>query len=167
LDKLLKALYKALRLERLDYLAMYPATVIRDHGDLHVDLEADDPSIGQLTRVPIWLGLPGVTAMTVANGSRVLLGFHQGHPDKHFADLWRGLRSITLEAGQTITFGATRVNLGAGASLGVARANDPITASIPGGVFMSPNPGGGPPIPNPPLTITGTIQSASTTVFAE
>jgi hypothetical protein len=73
---------------RMDYLAMYPATVLKDHGNHELDLQPDHPALPALVRVPLRLGLPGAT-IKVKSGARVLLGFDNGDPDKPACHLWQ------------------------------------------------------------------------------
>lgn len=89
---------------RLDYLALYPAEVLQDHGDNHLDLRPDDERLPELVRVPMETFLPGVAA-EVAKGSRVLLGFAGGDPSKPRARLWEAgsLVRLTIAAETAVT----------------------------------------------------------------
>ena len=70
----LRAIIEGLVGSRLDRLALYPARVVAQSADLtRLDLQPDDSRIPPCAGVPIRHGLPGVT-VTVAAGSRVLLG---------------------------------------------------------------------------------------------
>lgn len=66
--------------------------------------------------------------------------------------------------GKRISLSAIGILLGTGATLGVARATDPVSVTIPVGAIVPPGPGG--PLPAAPLVVTGTITSGSTTVKA-
>lgn len=85
------------------YLANYPSTVERDHGDNHLDLRPDDERVAGtgLSRVPIRHGLPGVTCR-VRVGSRVLLGFEAGDPRKPYAHCWDpgSIESVSFDGGE-------------------------------------------------------------------
>lgn len=72
---------------KLDHLALYPAVAVSQNGDGTLELVMDNARIGQLSRVPIRYGVPGVTAQ-VAPGARVLLGYAEGNPSKPIATLW-------------------------------------------------------------------------------
>lgn len=117
---------------RLDFLARYPCTVLNDHGDMRLDLDPDDPRIPPLSRVRLWLGLPGCT-VKVRSGARVLLGFEGGDPDKPFAELFQigSVERLVVQA-DTVTLDA-EVNLGGAIGTGVLTEGKPITW-----VFLNP-----------------------------
>lgn len=92
LDRLrlgIEAIVEALVRPRIDYLALYPSTVISQDDAGRLDLLPDSELVrGQgLSGIPLRMGLPGFTA-TVEQGSRVLLGFEEGDPSKPYACLW-------------------------------------------------------------------------------
>lgn len=74
---------------RAPFWAVYPCKVLKDHGDMRLDLEPDNPKLPKLVRVPIRTFLPGVTALKVRVGSRVLLGFEGADPTKPVCYLWQ------------------------------------------------------------------------------
>lgn len=84
------------------YLRNYECVVQRQHEDGSVDLLPDDPVVRGmgLSRVPIWHGLPDVTVKVVV-GSRCLLGFTNGDPQKPYAQFWsRGsIEEISFDGG--------------------------------------------------------------------
>lgn len=89
-------------MRRVDYLGMYPATVLTDHGDNTVDLEPDDTRIAKLVKVPIALFIPGAK-ITVKKDARVLLGWDSGNPAKPRAYLWQSGDLDTLKIiGETL-----------------------------------------------------------------
>ncbi|GEM81852.1 hypothetical protein [Meiothermus hypogaeus] len=145
-ERLTNAIKQLARPAHLDYLALYPGSILKDYEDMHVDVQVDDPRLGALTRVPIWLGLPGVS-VKVSPGARVLVGFHRGDPEQRYCDLWRGegLREVRLAASVKVMVDAPIVEL-AGGGPAVARVGDQIQVS---GV----QPG--------TATVTGTIISGS------
>jgi hypothetical protein len=82
----------------LAYLRTYEARVVGQNADGTLEVQAYDPAIGGLSRVPVRLGLPGC-AVTVAAGARVDLGFEEARPDKAYAGLWNtsaALVDVTL-----------------------------------------------------------------------
>jgi hypothetical protein len=98
----------------IDYLALYPAKVVADNGDNTLELVPDDARLPAPSRVPMRLGLPGVT-IKVATGSRVLLGFEGGSPSHPVALLWElsTLQEVIFTATQQVTLNAgTNVTLG-------------------------------------------------------
>lgn len=132
-ERLKRAIQQVARPPHLDFLALYPATVLKDYGDMHVDVRADDERLSTLTRVPIWLGLPGAT-VEVAAGARVLIGFHLGDPEQCYCDLWRGegLTKLRIEASAEVEVIAPTVKMNgestilAGGGPPVARVGDDV-----------------------------------------
>jgi hypothetical protein len=92
---------------------MYPAKVVSQSGN-QLELLPDDTRIPPLSNVPMRLGVPGITA-TVAPGSRVLLGWAAGDPQKPVATLWES-SSVT-----SLNISATTITLNGGVA-NVARA---------------------------------------------
>lgn len=87
---------------RLDYLALYPCTVVAQRADKTLDLQPDDSRVPPCAGVPIRHGLPGVT-VTVPAGGRVLLGYAGGNPALPYASLWETgtVTSIAVNGGTT------------------------------------------------------------------
>ncbi len=110
---------------RLDYLALYPATVNSQNDDGTLELTPDDPRFAGASKVPILLGLPGVEVKVPAK-ARVLLGFAGGDPQKPRATLWElsALTELKLTATGKVNVVCPAVSLGeADASVAVALAN--------------------------------------------
>lgn len=83
------------RLAKLDYFALYDATVKSQSADLTtVDLQPEDPRIGGLQRVPIRNGLAGCS-QEVPTGTKIRLGWDRGDPRRPFAALWDGGENVT------------------------------------------------------------------------
>jgi hypothetical protein len=101
-------------LRRVDYLALYPARVVSQSGQL-LDLIPDDPRVPSISGVPMRHGLPGAS-VTVPIGTRVVLGFDAGDPARPVAALW--------EAGGT----ATQIAIN-GSSTKAARDGEAVNAS--------------------------------------
>lgn len=67
--------------------------------------------------------------------------------------------------GKRVTLSVLGIQLGTGATKGVARAGDPVSVTIPIGAIVPVGPGG--PLPAAPVVVTGTITGpCSTTVTA-
>jgi hypothetical protein len=132
LDRKLSGLTKFIRkvmgsflITQVDYLAAYKCKVVFQNGDGTLELQPDDPRIPPLSNVPIFYGIPGVTA-TIKAGSRVLLEFANGDPSNRIATVWEksSVSELVLTA-DTVTVNATTVTVGSGSSsvsLGAAGA---------------------------------------------
>ncbi|MCS7069102.1 MAG: hypothetical protein N2313_04595 [Meiothermus ruber] len=95
-ERLKRSLRLLTREARIDYLALYPARVLQDHGDMRLDLEPDDPRLPLLVRIPLRVFLPGAY-VKVQPGSRVLLGFEGADPAKPVAYLWEAGGTVVVE----------------------------------------------------------------------
>lgn len=84
----LESIIERLTADRI-YLAKHPAVVELQHADDTLDLTPDNAKLrGRgISNVPIRHGLPGVR-VKVKQGSRCLLGYEGGDPDKPYASLW-------------------------------------------------------------------------------
>lgn len=111
---------RALVGRRIDYLALYPATVVSQGADYALELLPDDARVRGtgLAGVPIRWGLAGARCK-VGPGARVLLGFAAGDPSMPYATLW--------EHGDV-----DEVGLGA-AHAPVVRVGDTITGTVTAG----------------------------------
>lgn len=128
---------------RLDLAVLYPATVRAqaDDGSLTVEMDPGAP-VPSLVGVPIRHGLPGVTAVTVAVGARVRVGFDGAASTRPFAALW--------DAGN-----AARITFNGGTHR-AAREGNTVRVTIPIGAVLVDSPSG--PVPNAaPITLDGTI----------
>jgi hypothetical protein len=119
-----KALRLLTRPEELDYTLLYPSTVLRDHGDMHLDLRPDHAALPDLVRVPLRVFLPGAY-VKVRPGSRVLLGFEEASPTRPVAYLWETGAVVVVEMN---TAGGRRVRLDDEASMTLIR--DPVLVQI-------------------------------------
>ncbi|WP_337869852.1 hypothetical protein [Meiothermus sp.] len=122
------ALRKLVEDGRIDTLALYPSRVLRDHGDMRLDLEPDRPDLPNLVRVPLRTMLPGVV-VRVRRDARVLLGFENGDPSRPVATLFDGgaLEALTIHAQTSITLQTPDLDLGAEGGTGVLRLGQAIT----------------------------------------
>lgn len=140
-DRLTRALTGFIqRVTPIDYLAFYPAKVVsQDATDFSLDVIPDDVRIPSGSRVPLRLGVPGVTAK-VSPGSRVLIFFEGGNPSGMAAALFQGstLLELVITANTKVTVNAPDVRLGDGLA-DVVRYGDVI--SLAGGTLAN---GGGP-----------------------
>lgn len=85
---------------RVDFLAFYPARVASQNSDGTLELVPDDARLPGLSRVPLRSGVPGVRA-TIANASRVFVGFEGGDPRMPFALVWEQGTVTKLEVTAT------------------------------------------------------------------
>lgn len=68
----------------VDYLALYDAEVLRDHGDHTLDLRPSNPLLPEMTRVRLVQPFPGAKLKLKAGGN-VLLSFQAGDPARPVA----------------------------------------------------------------------------------
>jgi hypothetical protein len=79
---------------RVDYHALYPARVVKQHADGTLDVLPEGTRLGPLSSVPIRLGIPG--SRIDVSGGRVLIGFEGGDPDRPIATLWDTATGVTI-----------------------------------------------------------------------
>lgn len=99
-----------------DPLALYPATVLQDHGDMHLDLQPNVPHLPMMVRVPLRVFLPGAYVRVKPN-SQVLVGFEGGDLQRPAAYLWQSgslaVVEVRTEGGRVVRLddegGRTRV----------------------------------------------------------
>ncbi|MBV8929447.1 MAG: hypothetical protein JO152_10025 [Mycobacteriaceae bacterium] len=174
-DRLTAAVESAVRhtTREVIYHALYPARVVQQRGDGTLEVELADPRMPHMTGIPIRGSAPG-EHVQVRNDARVLIGFEGGDPTKPYAAGWLGNDGVA----QSWTLEASTIKLGANATRGVARLNDPIgagtlTATVlvggaPVPVQFTYIPLGGAPQPaSPTVVLTGKITDASTKATAE
>ena len=101
-------------LPRIDYFGQYECKVLAQSSDLStVDVLPVVAKFAGLQRVPLRLGLPGVTAQ-FAPGAKVLLGWKGGDPSQPFASLHFGGETLTaLTIGSAADNVATKADLSA------------------------------------------------------
>lgn len=68
----------------LDFSAPYPCKVLKDHGDMMLDLEPENPRLPLLTRIPLVEQGAGVR-VRMRPGAAVLLAFQGGSPARPVA----------------------------------------------------------------------------------
>jgi hypothetical protein len=138
---------------RLDYCALYACKVVAQNADGTLELQPDDARMPQVSGVPIRHGIPGIS-VTVAGGSRVLLGFENASPARPFAALWDA-SSVT-----EIKFN--------GGTKAVARVDDTVevTFSVDDVAAMVMSNAGGPVVAVHPVTLSGKITSGVAAVKA-
>jgi hypothetical protein len=144
-ERLKRALLKLVSDQRIDSLALYPCQVLRDHGDMRLDLQPDRADLPLLVHIPLRTMLPGVT-VRVRQGARVLLGFENGDPSRPVATLFDGgaLENLTIHAQTSITLQTPDLDLGDEGGTGVLRQNKSVTwvfaAPVVPGVPVSADP---------------------------
>jgi hypothetical protein len=85
----------AQEMANVDFYGRYECKVIAQSADLStVDLQPVNAKFAGLQRVPLRLGLPGVTAQ-FAPGAKVLLGWMEGDPSQPYAGLFYGGETLT------------------------------------------------------------------------
>jgi hypothetical protein len=118
---------------QVDYCARYPCTVAGQNADGTLELVPDSPKFVGLSKVKYRPGIPGAT-LTVASGTRVLLGFDNADPSKPYAEGWDQVGTVT-----ELDVNATLIKLNSGTN-GVARNGDSTTN---GTLAMTQVPDGG------------------------
>lgn len=113
--------------------ALYPAKVIGQRPDGTLDLQPDDPRIAAPQSVP-YRTLPGVR-LVVPAGTRVLLGYENGDPQRPVAQLW--------ELGDV-----TRLVVAGGTHEAARKGHATINGTLSGAAVPDP------PAPAPPVTST-------------
>ncbi|HEX2863993.1 MAG TPA: hypothetical protein VHN99_05460 [Deinococcales bacterium] len=115
-DRLREALKRLTNDPRVDYLALYPAKVLKDRGGNAVDVQPTDERLPMLSNVPLRLGIPGVM-VSVQPGALVLVGFDGASPEHPYAALFQAgsLSGLTITCSGDVTVKATgSVKIGAG-----------------------------------------------------
>lgn len=69
-------------LKRVDYLALYPGSIVTTHADGTVDFQPDSDQVPGVGNVPFKTGLPGATVK--CHNTRGLLGFEGGDPGQPY-----------------------------------------------------------------------------------
>ncbi len=137
-ERAVRALKALVYPEGIDFLALYPAEVLLDHGDMHLDLRPDDPRFPHLVRVPLRVFLPGAY-VRVKSGSRVLLGFEEANPERPVAYLWEAGGTVVVEI-RSVFGRRVRVDDEAGE----IRVEDPVRVVVDAPQILLA--GGGPPV---------------------
>ena len=85
------------------YAALYPAVVLRDHGDHHVDVRPLDQDMPSMVRVPYCVPIPGARCR-VKPGGVALVAFEEGDPSRPWVVAWERseLEFLRLEAGAAV-----------------------------------------------------------------
>lgn len=92
----------------VDYLASYEATVVQqDILDLTLEVICDDARIGDLAKVPLYVGIPGARVRVLPQ-SRVVIHFSGGNAERYYAT---GM-DMDLDADREIARNQDPVDLG-------------------------------------------------------
>lgn len=124
---------------RLDYLAAYPARVVKQLSDGRVECVTDDARIGSIGPLPVRLGIPGAT-VKVAPGARSYVCFEGGKPNAPYIAAFEpgALKELMVTADTEISVQAPTIKIGGG-NLPAARQGDLVMIG-----------GGLPPLSGPP-----------------
>ena len=142
---------------RLDYLALYPATVVAQRADKTLDVQPDDSRVPPCAGVPIRHGLPGIT-VTVPTGGRVLLGYAGGNPALPYVSLWE-TGTVTAISVNNGTARAARVGHATGDGTLTFAASSSGAPPVSTLTFTYTPPGGAPQV----VAITGLVGAATIT----
>jgi hypothetical protein len=103
-------------LPQIDFLALYPGTVVNQRGPNAFDFVADDARIGTFSGIPMLLPFPGFS-LTLNDGEqpRCLVGFDGGLANAPRLQLWEaiGLKAFGIQAESEIDLLAPLVKVGA------------------------------------------------------
>jgi len=122
-----KAAVRAVIGYRLDYSALYPATVVAHGGGPTLQVLPDSDRIKGLGlgNVPLRYGLPGATAV-LPPGTRCLVGFASQDPKQPYVSLWDeggAPLTVVIAAATSIGLAAPVVTAGDGSGGYVALAD--------------------------------------------
>lgn len=98
----------------VDTLALHPATVVTQSEDgSTVDVRCENPRLASMTKLPLWLGAPGLRAW-VPRGASVLVGFLGGDRSLPFATLWwkSEAEELRFKASRKVSFDTPDLVLG-------------------------------------------------------
>lgn len=87
----------------IDFLAMYPARVVKQNGDGTLELRLSSERMPSMSRIPIRYGVPGVRAKVKA-GSFVAVEFERGSPASPVATVWdrESVSELTIKADNVV-----------------------------------------------------------------
>lgn len=87
----------------MDFLAMYPATVVSQNGDGSLELKMKSDRMPSMSRIPIRYGVPGVSAK-IKSGSVVAVEFERGDPSSPVATVWNreSVSELTIKADRVV-----------------------------------------------------------------
>ena len=125
-DKIKSYLYDSAKsaVANIDYFGQYTCKVISQSSDyLKVDIQPQDNRVPGINSVPIFIGVPGITAQ-IQPGAICILSFQGGNPSLPFVYGFSNEDVLSL----TIT-ASTTVNIGGSGGDNVATKQD-ITALI-------------------------------------
>lgn len=133
---------------RIDAYGCYAATVVQQRADGTLDLKFEDDRVRRLvanpTQIPIRYGEPGL-AVKVKQGTRCMVQFEGGSFSRPIVTMWAGdgLKELVVSASDRIKFLSPEIQLGDGATRGLARVGDLVGLKL-GPMFVMCPPTGGP-----------------------
>jgi hypothetical protein len=161
----LRAIVAALT-KRVDYHALYAATVVSQSGAL-VDVKPDSSKIPQLKGLKIRHGLPGF-ACVVPQGARVLVGFEDGDASKPYVALWESgsVTSVTFDSGSRAVARVDDTTASGALFLHETGGVTALYYKPQGGAWTLVETGLAPPVVQSGTSVTGKVTSGNTKLKA-
>ena len=131
-------------LKRVDYLALYPGTIVKTNSDGTCDFQPNSPNVPGLGRVPLRAGLPGTTVKTT--GGYGYLGFENGDPDSPYVMGQFGVGTadlVSIVAATLKLTGAIQLHGSGYLAKDVVREGDNVTVGTQTGALVINSPKSG------------------------
>lgn len=114
---------------RYDYAAAASCTVVAENADGTLELEPESSRLPPLSSVPIRWGAPGVSAVRVRPGARVLVEFEGGSAASPVVTAWDSATTVR----DVLTFDTS----GAAGKAPIARKGDAVSVAFPLGMTIA------------------------------
>lgn len=152
-------------MDRTDYHALYACKVAGQNADGTLALIPDSKKFSGLDRIPLRLGVPGVT-VKVAPGSRVLLGFENGSPSHPVATLWEvsSMTELHITSTAKVVVNAPEIDLGSETPSDSVVLGSRLASSFNTHTHLSASPGsptGTPVVPMQSAAVSSSVVKAS------